>query len=168
MPLMKRFRVVVGELLGEIDRLVDRDDRRDVVAVLHLEDGEPEDGEVDLGDAVELPVVSEGPDVSVDLGHVLDRSMDQLLAEGVVLTWILLALEEDTQVLGQVHRGIDAPGKQILEGGDAAVAALGELSFAHRRGEGRKNVGTRKRITGAGGGGGRPFRGRLRRIPRRD
>ena len=45
------------ELLGDVDGLVDADDRRDVRAAHQLEDGDAQDGEVDARDAAEGPVL---------------------------------------------------------------------------------------------------------------
>src|SRR5437868_11136125 len=58
--------------------------------------------------------------------------MDQFLAKRVMLARILHVLEENAQVLREIFRRVHAPREQVLQCGDAAVAALGELGFAHR------------------------------------
>src|SRR5258708_2661313 len=120
--------VRAGILLAQVDGLVDRDDRRDVLAGQHLEHREPQDGEVDLGDALELPVVRQGLDVAVELRHLLDGAVDQLLGKGVMLARLVEVLEKQPQVLGQAGRLVDAPRVEILEGRGPALPALGELA----------------------------------------
>src|SRR5690606_28102814 len=80
---------------------------------------------------LELPVVREPADARVDLGHVGDHAVDQLLTEGVVFARVLEVLEEQAQVLHEVGGGVEAPSVEILHGGGATVLALGELGFAH-------------------------------------
>jgi hypothetical protein len=72
--------------------------------VQHLEHREAQDGEVDLGHALELPVVRQRLDVAVELDDMLDGAVDQLLGEGVVVARLLQVFEEQLQVAGQVGR----------------------------------------------------------------
>ncbi len=83
---------------------------------------------VDLGHAVELPVVGQPLDVGVDLPGVLDGAVDQLLGEGVVVARLLQVPEEKLQVVGHVGRLVHAPGVKVLKGRRPAFPALGELT----------------------------------------
>src|ERR1019366_815651 len=71
-------------------------------------------------------------DVRVEIGDMFDPPVDQFLAEGVVLAWFLAVFEKHAQVLGEIFRLVEAPRVKKLQGGHAAVAALGKLDLAHR------------------------------------
>ena len=53
-------------MFREVDRLVDRNDGRDVLAVDHLEHRDAQDREVDLRDPLELPILREFLDARID------------------------------------------------------------------------------------------------------
>jgi len=69
--------VLGGKLFGNIDRLIDADHGRDVLAVEHFVNGEPENVAVHCGHAMKLPVLRVLFDVLVDFVPMLDGAANQ-------------------------------------------------------------------------------------------
>src|SRR6185436_14002358 len=80
-PVDERAGVLGGELLGDVDRLVDRDEGRDILAVEEFVGGQPQDVAVDRRHALELPVLGDLLDLAVDLGPLLAAAVDELAGE---------------------------------------------------------------------------------------
>src|SRR5208283_3821270 len=64
--------VLRGKFFGDVHRLVDADDGRDVLAEQHLVNCQPHDVAVHRGDAMELPILRMLPDARVNFLAVLD------------------------------------------------------------------------------------------------
>ena len=116
--------VRIRERLTQVDRFVDADDRRNVGAVEQLVDREAQDGQVDLGDAVEGPVACVAHDFVVDLFDVVDCAMDELLSKGVVVAAEFLVFDEDAQRVVELFGFVELPLVEELHRTGAAVAAL--------------------------------------------
>src|SRR5216684_1704702 len=71
-------RLVVPELLGDLDGLVDHDELRRAALVQKFVDRHPDDVAIDDGHTREAPVVSLGLDHAVDVGDVIDRAAEDL------------------------------------------------------------------------------------------
>jgi hypothetical protein len=132
MPLMKRLASALENCFERSMASLIETTGGDVLAEHHLEHREAQDREVDARDAVELPVVRERDLMRASISAtVLDDPVDQLLAEGVVLAGLLQVLEEHRRSSARLARFVEAPGIEVLQRGNAAVLALGELGFAH-------------------------------------
>src|SRR5579862_1188715 len=77
----ERTRVLRRELLRDVDRFFDRDQRRDVVPVQELEGRQAQDVAVDRRHALELPVLRDLLDLAVDRRLLLADAEDQLAGE---------------------------------------------------------------------------------------
>ena len=71
-----------AESFGQLNRFVDRNDRRYVVTVKHFVNCEPEDIPIHCGDPMKLVVVAVLADAIVDLGQMRDHAVDERLGEG--------------------------------------------------------------------------------------
>ena len=78
-PVYKTTRFRAAKSFCQLDPFVDRDDRRDVVAIKHLVDREPEDIAIHRGDAPEFVILTVTPDAFVDLREMRDHSFDERL-----------------------------------------------------------------------------------------
>ena len=67
--------------LCELDRFVDRNDRRNVVAIKHFVDGEPQDIAIDRGNAVEIVILAITFDLLVNFRKVRNHPFDEWLGE---------------------------------------------------------------------------------------
>src|SRR5688572_13936950 len=103
-PVDEALRVRVRKLFREIDRFIDGNDGRNVLSINHLEHRKPQDREIDLRNAIKLPVVRERLDLGINRLAVLDHAVNQFLAERIVFTRLLAVFEEDTQVLQEILR----------------------------------------------------------------
>ena len=115
-----------AESLGEFDGLVDGDDRRDVVAIKHFVDGEPQHIAIDRGDAVEFVILAIAPDALVDLWQMRDHSFDERLGEFAHGRFHGAKFEEIVDAFRLISTLEVAP-KMILDGRFA-----GSAPFAHK------------------------------------
>ena len=67
MPLMKFSWLGVAETGGQFKRFVDGDLGRDVSPVQHFENGETEQGQLDLAEPIHAPVLREAFDDAVEI-----------------------------------------------------------------------------------------------------
>ena len=67
--------------LCELDRFIDRNDRRNVVAIKHFVDGEPQHVAIDGGNAVEIIILAITFDLLVNFRKVRNHSFDERLGE---------------------------------------------------------------------------------------
>ena len=75
--MTKRLLSSAAEAFGDLDGLVDGHDRRDVVPVQHLVDGQPQDVAVHDGEAAQFVVLGVAGDALVGLGAVVEHALDQ-------------------------------------------------------------------------------------------
>src|SRR3954466_15506867 len=66
--------------------------------------------------------------MAVDFLDVLERAVDQLLGEGVVVARLLEVGEKLVQIGAEARGLVHAPGVKVLEGGGPPLATLGELA----------------------------------------
>src|SRR6185436_18769983 len=116
--------VLGGELLGDVDRLVDRDQGRDVLSIEELVGRQAEDVAVDRRHALELPVLGDFFDLAVDLGSLLAAAVNELAGE----------VEHLGVAAGRGEGGIDlvedlvAAEVQLVHQLEGQLAGLGALS----------------------------------------
>ena len=129
-------RVGAAVLLGDLDRLVDRDLGRDVVAVLDLVQRDPHHVALQRRDPVELPALAWRGDLRVELLAVGLDALGQLAGERARVGEQL------------VER---APGDVALVAGEDGVAALvGSAHAAYSRASAAGALGARDVLAAAG------------------
>src|SRR5713101_2274443 len=80
-PVNETSRIRATKSLGQLDRFVDRNDRRNVVAIKHFVNREPRNIAIDGGDAMELIILAVAPNALVHFRQVRDHSFDQRLGK---------------------------------------------------------------------------------------
>src|SRR5437870_3896333 len=78
-PVYKTARFRAAKSFCQLDPFVYRDDWRDIVAIKHLVDREPEDIAIHRGDAPEFVILTVAPDALVDLRKMRHHSFDERL-----------------------------------------------------------------------------------------
>ena len=116
--------VRIGEDFTQVDRFVDTDDWRDVVAVEQLVNSETQDGEIHLCDTVECPVVGMLGDVLVDHFDIFDRPEGEFFGKGVVGAVFFLVFKKLADVVREDFRFVRLPLVEELHGAHAVFTAL--------------------------------------------
>src|SRR5215470_730723 len=125
-------RLLGPELLGDLDRLVDRDLRRHLGRPQELVDRQPEDVAVDDGHPLEVPVLRELRDRVIDLRLVRLHAADERIAEGTRVVVDGMPRPELLVVRNRIVVAVEVELVQELEGDLAGLPAL-----AHRAPGGR-------------------------------
>src|SRR2546421_4551160 len=80
-PIHEASRVRPAKSFRQLDRFVDGNHRRDVVAKKHFENREPENVPIHRGDATEIVIFAILPDAIIDLGQMRHHAVDEWLGE---------------------------------------------------------------------------------------
>ena len=83
-----------------------------------------QNGKVDFSDPLECPVDGVFSDFGIDRFYVGNGTMDELFGEGVIITGLILLLDEDTYCIIELFRLVELPLIEELHRAHSVFTAL--------------------------------------------